>query len=94
VGLGKSIKKSNVLFIEEEHAMLSQMVCEPTSSMVLTLGLSIFVFAIFFIHGCFELWNVEFEEFALVQLPTNLVLKFCHGNSKNWHINVTRCASN
>jgi hypothetical protein len=38
---------------------------------------------ILFIHNCFELQNVDFENFALVQLPTDLVLKLCHGVSKN-----------
>jgi len=31
VSLGKSIKKSNVFFIEGEHAMFSQVVYQPTS---------------------------------------------------------------
>jgi len=76
-GLRKSIKKSDVLSIEEQHAMLSQMVCQPTSPYGHNIRFGYFFINNFFIRGCFELQNAGFEEFALVQLPTGLVLKFC-----------------
>jgi hypothetical protein len=63
----------------------------PHLRMVLISGLCIFVFAISFIRCCSELQNAKFEEFVLVQLLTNLVMRFCQGVSKNKRINVTKC---
>jgi hypothetical protein len=93
-GFGKSTKKFDVFSIKEEHAMFSQMIYQPTFPYGLNLRFGYFCVRNFFIYGYFELQNVEFEEFASVQLPTNLVLKFCQGISKNWCINVTKCSTN
>ncbi len=55
MGLGKSIQKSNVLSIKEEHAMVSQAVCQPTSPYGFNLRFGYFYIHNFFIHNYFEL---------------------------------------
>jgi hypothetical protein len=37
----------------------------------------------FFIRGCSELCDVDFDEFNLLFLSNGIVLRFCHGISKN-----------
>jgi hypothetical protein len=37
----------------------------------------------FFIRGCSELCDVDFDEFNLLFLSNGVVLRFCHGISKN-----------
>jgi hypothetical protein len=46
----------------------------------------------FFIKGCFELRNVDFDEFSLVSLPIGVVLRFCQGVSKNLWIDIIHCS--
>ncbi len=64
--IGKSINKFDVFFIEEKHAMLSQMVYQPTSPYGFNFKFGYFCICNFFIYGCSKLQNVEFEEFVLV----------------------------
>jgi hypothetical protein len=45
----------------------------------------------FFIQGCYELRNVDFEELSLMQLLAGMVLQLCQGVSKNWHIDIIKC---
>jgi len=89
--LGNSIKKCNVLIIEESMLCFHKVVYQPTSPYGFNFRFGYFCICNFFIRGCSELQNAEFEEFALVQLPTGLVLSFCQGVSKNKSINVTKC---
>jgi hypothetical protein len=89
--LGKSIKKCNVLFIEEEHVMFSQVVYQPTFPYGFNFSFGYFCIRNFFICGYSKLQNAKFEKFVLVQLPTGLVLRFCERVSKNKSINVTKC---
>jgi len=89
--LGKFIKKFNVFFIEEEHAMFSQLVYQPTSPYGFNFQFGYFCIRNFFIPCCFKLQNVTFEEFVLVQLLTSLAMRFCQGVSKNKCINLTKC---
>jgi hypothetical protein len=74
--------------------MFSQADYKPTSPYGFNFRFGYFYIHNFFICGCFELQNVEFQEFVLVQLPTDLVLRFCQGVSKNKRINVTKCFVN
>jgi hypothetical protein len=37
----------------------------------------------FFIKGCQELKNVDFEDFVILQLAIGFVLQFCHDVKKN-----------
>jgi len=39
--------------------------------------------------GCFELCGSDFDEFNLLSLPIDIVLKFCQAISKNWKIDIT-----
>jgi hypothetical protein len=64
--LGKSIKHSNVLSIKEEHAMPSQVVCQPTSPYGLNIKFGYFCICNFFIRGYSKLQNVKFEKNSLV----------------------------
>ncbi len=89
--LGKSIKKSNLFFIEEEHAMFFWAVYQTTSPYGFKFKFGYFCIRNFFIHGYSNLQNVEFENFVLGQLPIRLVLRFYQGVSKNKRINVTKC---
>jgi len=43
----------------------------------------------FLIKECFELRNVDFDEFSFVSLHIDVVLRFCQGVSKNWWIDIT-----
>jgi len=89
--LGKSIKKSNGFFIEEEHAMFSQVVYQCTSPYGFHFQFGYFCIRNFFIPCCSELQNAKFEEFVLIQLLTSLAMKFCQGISKNKCINLMKC---
>jgi hypothetical protein len=53
--------------------------------------LVIFACKLLFIKGCFELCNVDFDEFSLVSLPTSVVLRYCQGVSKNLQIDIIHC---
>jgi len=53
--------------------------------------LIIFACELLFIKGCFELCNVDFDEFSLVSLPTSVVLRYCPGVSKNLQIDIIYC---
>jgi hypothetical protein len=74
VGLGRFIKKFDVLLIEEEWKMLLQSICQPTSPIGLNLKFGYFCIRNFFIQGCSKLSNVDFEDFSLVQPLTRMVL--------------------
>lgn len=76
IGFGKSIKKFDILSIEEEQRMLAQMICQPTSPSSLNLKFGYFGMLNFFIKECFELPYVDFDEFSLVSLFINVVLRF------------------
>jgi hypothetical protein len=65
--LGKSIKKSNLFFIEEEHAMFSWAIYQTTSPYGFKFKFGYFCIHNFFIHGYSKLQNVR-------------VLKFCFGS--------------
>jgi hypothetical protein len=73
--LGKSIKKSNVLFIKEEHAMFSQVVYQPTSPYGFNFRFGYFCIGNFFIRGCSKLQNARFKKIVLVQLPIGFGIK-------------------
>jgi len=83
IGLGKCIKKSNILSIEKEQRMLAQGMCEPTSPCNLNLKFDYFYMQNLFIRGYSKFRNVDFGEFNLVSMPTTIVLRFCQGVSKN-----------
>jgi hypothetical protein len=82
VGLGKVIKKIEMLSIKEERQMLTQAICQPNFPFSLNIRFGYFYVLNFFIRGCFELYNVDFEEFGLRSLPINVVHRFCQGVSK------------
>jgi hypothetical protein len=65
--------------------------CQFTSPSSLNMRLAYFYMQIFFIRGCFELHIVNFDEFNLLSLPTNIILRFCQGISKNWRIDTIQC---
>jgi hypothetical protein len=92
--LGKFIKKSNILFIEEEHAMFSQVVYQSTSPYGFNFRFGYFCIRNFFIRGCSELQNAEFKEFTSFRLLIDLVWRFCQGFQNNKCINVTKCFVN
>ncbi len=71
--------------------MFSEANYKLTSSYGFNFRFGYFCIHNLFICNCFELQNVEFQEFVLVQLPTDLVLWFRQGVSKNQRINVTKC---
>jgi hypothetical protein len=64
--LGKIIKKSNVLSIDEEKKMLAQEMCRPTTPTKINLCFGYFYMCNFLIYGCQELKNVNFEEFFIL----------------------------
>jgi len=82
-GLCKSIKKFNLLFVENEQRMLAQATCQPTYPYNLNFKCGYFYMQNFFINGCSKFRNVDFGEFNLVSMPTIIVLKFCQSVSKN-----------
>jgi len=47
----------------------------------------------FFIKGCSELYNVDFDEFSLVSLPANVFLRFRQGDSNDYKIDITHCST-
>jgi hypothetical protein len=57
----------------------------------LELAIRIFLHAFFIKKGYSKLCVVDFDEFNLLSLPTNIIMRFCLGNSKNWGIDVTCC---
>jgi hypothetical protein len=71
--------------------MFSQAVYQPTSPYGIDFRFGFFCICNLFIHCCSELQNAKFENFVLVQLLTNLVMRFCQGVSKNKCINVIKC---
>jgi hypothetical protein len=77
INLGKIIKKSNLLFIEEERKMLVQSMCQLTSPSSLNLRFAYFTCEFFLLKGCFELHVKDFDEFSLLFSPTNIILRFC-----------------
>jgi hypothetical protein len=46
------------------------------------------------VKGCSKLEKVDFEEFSLVSLPINVVLRLRQGVFKNWCIDITLCSGN
>jgi hypothetical protein len=90
----KSIKKSDVLSIQEEWNMFDQTMYQLTFPSDLNLRFGYLCMKNFFIHGYFRPCNVDFEKNSLLECPIRLVLRFCQGVSKNLHINVTRCLAN
>jgi hypothetical protein len=93
VGIGKFVKKSDVLSIEEECKFLPQEICQLTSPFGLHFKFKYFYMCNFFIRWCSKFRNVDFDEFHLFILPTSVILRFCQGVSKNWWIDVTCCFS-
>jgi hypothetical protein len=91
INLGKTIKKLDVLFVQEECRILTQATCYMTSLFGLNLSFRYFYMWIFFIKGCFELRGSDFDEFNLLSLPIDIVLKFCQAISNNWKIDITYC---
>jgi hypothetical protein len=55
-------------------------------------NLAIFKCEFFFIKGCSELYNINFDEFSLVSLPTNVFLRFRQGVSNDYKIDITHCS--
>ncbi len=78
VGLGKVIKFFEMLSIEEEWRMLTQIICQPNFPSSLNILFGYFHYLNLFIRGCFELSSVNFEEFGLRALLISVVFRFCH----------------
>jgi len=53
--------------------------------------LDILTCELLFIKRCFELCNMDFDEYSLHNLLIGVILQLCQGKSKNWRIDVTRC---
>jgi hypothetical protein len=75
-GLGKSIEKFNLLFVEKEQRMLAQTTYKPTSPYNLSLKFGYFNMEILFINKFFKFHNVDFGEFNLVSMPTIIAFRF------------------
>jgi len=67
--------------------MLAQAICQPTSPYNLNLKYGYFCMRI---KGCYKFWNVDFDEFILVSLLIDVVLRFSPGVFKNWWIDIAR----
>jgi len=63
--------------------MLAQAICQLNYPLSLNFRFGDFFIHNFFIRGCFKSRNVDFEEFSLRSLPTNVVFRFCQGVKKN-----------
>ncbi len=83
IGLGKSIKKFNLLFVEKEQRMLAQATCQPTSPYNLSLKFGYINMENLFINECSKFRNVDFGEFNLVSMPTIITFRFCQNVCKN-----------
>jgi hypothetical protein len=92
ISLGMIIIKSNVLFIEKKCKMLVQSMCKLISPSSLNLRFAYFYMQSFFITRCSKLHVVDFDEFSLLFLPSNIILKFYQCISKNWRINTIQCS--
>jgi hypothetical protein len=82
-GVGKLIKKSNILCIEKKQRILAQAMCQPTSPSNLNFKFGYFYMQNLLIRGCFKFCNDDFGEFHFISMPTIIVLRFCQGVSKN-----------
>jgi hypothetical protein len=71
--------------------MLVQSMCQLTSPFSLNLKFANFYMRIFLIKGCSKLHHVDFDEFSLLSLPTNIILRFCQSISRNWRIDTIQC---
>jgi hypothetical protein len=63
--------------------MLAQAIYQLNSPSSLNFTFGYFFIHNVFIRGCFELCNVDFEEFSLRSLHTCVIILFCQGISKN-----------
>ncbi len=81
-GVGKLIKKSNILCIEKKKRILAQAMCQPTSPCNLNFKFGYFYMQNLLIKGCFKFCNADFGEFNFISMPTTIVLRFCQVVSK------------
>ncbi|KAL3685410.1 hypothetical protein R1sor_003432 [Riccia sorocarpa] len=92
-GLGKSVKKSDILTLEEETRMLAQPKCDLQYPKGLNYVMAYYCLRNFFIRGVAELRQVNWEDFTVENLGTGPVLRFTPGTSKNWKVDVARCGA-
>jgi hypothetical protein len=74
-GLGKSIEKFNLLFVEKEQRMLAQTNYKPTSPYNLSLKFGYFNMENLFINKLNFIMLI-FGEFDLVSMPTIIAFRF------------------
>jgi hypothetical protein len=75
-GLGKLIKKSNILSVEKKQRILPQATCQPTFPWSLNFKFGYFYMQNLLIRGRSKFYNVDFGEFNLVSMPITIVLRF------------------
>lgn len=83
-----------MLSIKEEHAMLSQAICQPTFPYGLNLKLGYFCIHNFFIYDCSKLWKWNLKNLVWFSYLSVWYWSFVRGFPKNWRINVIKCFAN
>ncbi|KAL3695219.1 hypothetical protein R1sor_009295 [Riccia sorocarpa] len=92
-GLGKTVKKSDILTLDEERRMLAQEKCSLQCPRGLNYVMSYYCLRNFFIRGAAELRHVNWEDFSIENLVSGQVLRYTSGTFKNWKIDVARCGA-
>ncbi|KAL3696192.1 hypothetical protein R1sor_010268 [Riccia sorocarpa] len=92
-GLGKHVKKSEILTLEEETRMLAQPKCSLQCPRGLNYVMLYYCLRKFFIRGVAGLRHVNWEDFTVENLPTGQVLRYTPDTSKTWKVDVARCAA-
>ncbi|KAL3687813.1 hypothetical protein R1sor_014122 [Riccia sorocarpa] len=89
-GLGREVKKSSVLSLEEEKLILDQKICQIDTPTGLNYRMGFFCLRNFLIRGQKELRNVNIEDFQIVNLPIGQALRFTQGHNKNYRFSLAR----
>ena len=91
-GLGKDVKRSDILTIAEEKLMLSQEKCQINSPHGINLLFGYFCTRNFMIRGGQELRNTDAEDFSLHSDNYGEYIPYKQGTSKNWKFDIVHCS--
>lgn len=91
-GLGKDVKRSDILTIAEERLMLSQEKCQINSPHGINLTFGYFCTRNFMIRGAQELRNTDAEDFSLHSDNYGEYIRYQQGTSKNWSFDIAHCS--
>lgn len=91
-GLGKDVKRSDILSIEEERLMLTQEKCQINSPHGINLMFGYFCTRNFMIRGGQELRNTDAEDFSLRSDNYGEYIRYQQGTNKNWNFDIAHCS--